>query len=90
VRGGSRIPVGLSASYVAGAAGTGTPAAGGLEESYDDGTTWHTVSPTGRDAAWRGTLTVPRTATSVSLRTSAKDDRGGSVTQEIVRAVGVK
>ncbi|WP_436850005.1 hypothetical protein [Streptomyces monashensis] len=68
VRGGARIPVGLGASYVARAAGTGTLAGGRLEVSYDDGATWHTVS----------------------LRASAEDDRGGSVTQEIVRAVAVR
>ncbi|MBX7551488.1 hypothetical protein K1Y78_26480 [Streptomyces sp. tea 10] len=48
------------------------------------------MSLTGKDAAWRGTPAVPCTATSVSLRASAKDDRGGSVMREIIRAVGVK
>ncbi|QHA04438.1 S8 family serine peptidase [Streptomyces broussonetiae] len=90
VRGASRIPVGLGASYVAGAAGAGTLGGGRLEVSYDDGATWHTVPLTGKGASWHGTLTVPRTATSVSLRASAHDDKGGSVTQEILRAVAVR
>ncbi|MFG3012429.1 S8 family serine peptidase [Streptomyces cinerochromogenes] len=91
VPGGRRTTVGLSARYVAGAAGTGTLGGGRLEVSYDDGTTWRTVPlTTGRGASWQGTLTVPRGASSVSLRASAHDDTGGSVTQEIIRAVGVR
>ncbi|MFE0509978.1 S8 family serine peptidase [Streptomyces sp. NPDC058964] len=90
VRGGSRVPVGLAAQYVANASGTGTLGGGRLEVSYDDGTTWRTVPLTGRAASWHGTLTVPRGAEHVSLRASAHDDRGGSVTQEVIRAVGVR
>ncbi|GGJ12621.1 S8 family serine peptidase [Streptomyces brasiliensis] len=91
VRGGSRVPIGLGAEYVADASGTGTLGGGRLEVSYDDGTTWRTVQLTdGRGASWHGTLTVPRDAEHISLRASARDDRGGSVTQEIIRAVGVK
>ncbi|KOV67878.1 S8 family serine peptidase [Streptomyces sp. MMG1121] len=90
VRGGQRVPVGLGASYVAQAAGTGTLGGGRLEVSYDEGTTWRTVSLTGKNASWRGTLTVPRGAKSLSLRASAHDDQGGSVTQEIIRAVAVR
>ncbi|MFF5005136.1 S8 family serine peptidase [Streptomyces phaeochromogenes] len=94
VRGGSRLPVGIHSSYVAGATGTGatgTIGGGRLEVSYDDGKSWRTVrlSNTG-EAEWKGTVTVPRGAEYVSLRASASDDRGGSVTQEIVRAVGVR
>ncbi|MFD3581674.1 S8 family serine peptidase [Streptomyces sp. NPDC058683] len=87
VRGGHRVPVGIGASYVAGASGTGTLGAGRLEVSYDDGASWRNV-PLGRTG--RGVLAVPRDAAYVSLRASASDDRGGSVTQEIVRAVGVR
>ncbi|MFF3306762.1 S8 family serine peptidase [Streptomyces sp. NPDC002952] len=90
VRGGARVPVGLSAEYVAHAAGTGTLGGGRLDVSYDDGKTWRTVRLSGDGASWRGTLTVPRDARYVSLRASADDDRGGSVRQEIIRAVGVR
>ncbi|MER6730806.1 S8 family serine peptidase [Streptomyces puniciscabiei] len=90
VRGGHRVPVGLGAQYVVGAAGTGTLGGGRLEVSYDGGGSWRTVPLTGAGASWRGTLTVPRGASSISLRASAHDDRGGSVTQEIIRAVGVR
>ncbi|MBY8844814.1 S8 family serine peptidase [Streptomyces sp. SP2-10] len=91
VRGGHRIPVGIGAGYVAGAAGTGTLGGGRLEVSYDDGTTWRTVPLTaGRGASWHGTLSVPREAAHVSLRASAHDDKGGSVTQEIIRALTIR
>ncbi|MEU7298851.1 S8 family serine peptidase [Streptomyces sp. NPDC007206] len=90
VRGGSRIPVGLSASYVAGAQDTGTLGGGRLEVSYDDGGTWTSVPLTGAHASWHGTLRVPRGASSVSLRAFAHDDMGGSVTQEIIRGAAVR
>ncbi|MFI2640004.1 S8 family serine peptidase [Streptomyces sp. NPDC018610] len=93
LRGGGRVPVGLHAQYVAGAPGTGSIGGGRLEVSYDDGATWTRVRLTGGhggDASWRGTLTVPHGARTVSLRAAASDDRGGSVRQEIVRAVRVK
>ncbi|WP_306316829.1 MULTISPECIES: S8 family serine peptidase [unclassified Streptomyces] len=92
VRAGSRLPVGLSAEYVKDAAGTGTLGGGTLHVSYDDGKTWKPVplTGTGSGPSWTGTLNVPRDATSLSLRATAKDDKGGSVTQEVIRAVAVK
>ncbi|MFE7072364.1 S8 family serine peptidase [Streptomyces sp. NPDC057620] len=122
VRAGGRLPVAITASYVAGAGeslrgrspgllgarGTARPAHGNphptsdspspgtlggatLEVSYDDGTSWRKVSVSKAGATtWQGTLTVPRGATYMSLRASTADDRGGSVTQEIIRAVGVR
>ncbi|MFF2362494.1 S8 family serine peptidase [Streptomyces sp. NPDC058122] len=86
-----RVPVGIHAEYVKGAPDTGTLGGGKLEVSYDDGATWRTVPLSGAGTArWKGTLNVPRGAAFVSLRASAHDDRGGSVSQEIIRAVGVR
>ncbi|MEU6392009.1 S8 family serine peptidase [Streptomyces sp. NPDC046939] len=90
VRGGTRVPVGIFGEYVKDAAGTGTIGGGRLEVSYDDGRTWQAVALKGRGASWTGALSVPRHAEYVSLRASVRDDKGGSVTQEIIRAVGVK
>ncbi|MFF8449519.1 S8 family serine peptidase [Streptomyces leeuwenhoekii] len=88
---GRRLPVAVGAQYVPGAPGTGKLGGGRLEVSYDGGGSWRRVALSGgAGASWRGTLTVPRDADSVSLRASARDDRGGSVTQEIVHAVGVR
>ncbi|MGW2223988.1 S8 family serine peptidase [Streptomyces formicae] len=92
VRGGRTVPVGIFAEYVKGAGGAGVIGGGELSVSYDEGTSW-TAVPLDRDgkkAAWRGKLKVPGGAKSVSLRASASDDRGGSVSQEIIRAVGVR
>lgn len=94
VRGGKKLRVGLGADHVAGAPDTGTIGGGKLEVSYDDGKTWRQVALRGGDggaeASWHGTLNVPRDAEHVSLRAFARDDRGGSVTQEILRAVAVR
>ncbi|MFD5802073.1 S8 family serine peptidase [Streptomyces sp. NPDC127020] len=92
VRGGRKLKVGLGAEYVAGAEGTGRIGGAELEVSYDAGKTWQRVGLRGDHgrASWQGTLNVPRDAGHLSLRASARDDRGGSVTQEIVRAVAVR
>ncbi|MFE2046956.1 S8 family serine peptidase [Streptomyces sp. NPDC059459] len=92
VSGGKKVRIGLGAEYVAGAPDTGRLGGGKLEASYDGGKSWQRVSLRGGDgpASWQGTLSVPRHAEHVSLRASARDDRGGSVTQEIVRAVAVR
>ncbi|MFK4064468.1 S8 family serine peptidase [Streptomyces sp. NPDC029674] len=94
VRGGRTVPVGIFAEYVEGAADTGTIGRGKLAVSYDEGATWRNVAlesvRSGGKASWEGKLKIPGDAGSVSLRASAGDDRGGSVTQEIIRAVGVE
>jgi subtilisin family serine protease len=92
VRGGKKLRVGLGAAHVAGAPDTGTIGGGRLEVSYDDGKTWQRVGLRGGagEASWHGTLSVPRDAEHVSLRAFARDARGGSVTQEILRAVAVR
>ncbi|MER5306583.1 S8 family serine peptidase [Streptomyces sp. NPDC002773] len=92
VRAGSRLPVGIFAEYVEGATGTGTIGGGSLEVSYDEGATWTKVAlrKARHGAAWDGELRIPSGADSVSLRAGASDDRGGSVKQELIRAVGVK
>ncbi|MGW6565153.1 S8 family serine peptidase [Streptomyces sp. NPDC054975] len=92
VRGGSRLPVGISAEYVQGATGTGRIGGGTLDVSYDDGATWQkvTLKKSFRGTSWTGELRVPDGAAYVSFRAGASDDRGGAVTQEIIRAVGVR
>ncbi|MFI6940361.1 S8 family serine peptidase [Streptomyces sp. NPDC050418] len=90
VKAGRSLPVGLSAEYVKGAIDTGKLGGGTLEVSYDEGETWKSVTLRGSGASWTGSLNIPRDATSVSLRASAKDDKGGAVRQEIIQAVAVK
>ncbi|MGB8939783.1 MAG: S8 family serine peptidase [Streptomyces sp.] len=93
VRGGRSLDVGIFSEYVEGAVDAGSIGGGRLEVSYDDGKSWTGVKldrDGGKAAAWGGKLKVPSSAEFVSLRASARDDRGGSVTQEIIRAVGVR
>ncbi|MFD7860741.1 S8 family serine peptidase [Streptomyces sp. NPDC059783] len=90
VKAGTRLPIGLSAAYVKGAAGTGTLSGGTLQVSYDNGTTWKSVPLKGSGASWTGTLNVPRDAASISLKAGAEDDKGGTVTQQIIQAVDVR
>ncbi|MBT2440249.1 S8 family serine peptidase [Streptomyces sp. ISL-36] len=91
VRGGSRLPVRVFAEYVEGATGTGRIGGGALEVSYDEGATWTKVAlKASARGGWAGDVRVPDGATSVSLRAGASDDRGGSVRQEIIRAMGVR
>ncbi|MFG2646812.1 S8 family serine peptidase [Streptomyces sp. NPDC048436] len=92
IRGGRSVEVGIFSEYVKGAVDTGAIGGGKLEVSYDDGAHWSGVQlkRDGEKAAWDGKLKVPSSAESISLRASASDDRGGSVTQEIIRAVGVR
>ncbi|MEV7191284.1 S8 family serine peptidase [Streptomyces sp. NPDC093510] len=92
VRGGRTVPVGIFAEYVKGAPDTGVIGGGKLSVSYDEGVTWKAVAldRDGKKASWVGKVKVPADAESVSLRAAASDDRGGAVSQEIIRAVGVK
>ncbi|MEV6650220.1 hypothetical protein [Streptomyces sp. NPDC051219] len=86
-------PPTIFSENIEGAAGTGKISGGTLEVSFDDGRTWSKAEldgVRGKAAAWAGSVRVPAEAQYMSLRASASDDRGGSVEQEIIRAVGVK
>jgi hypothetical protein len=53
--------------------------------SFDGGKTWHPAKVTGSDSTYRAVFQAPAGAT-VSLRTSATDAAGGSITQTILGA----
>jgi hypothetical protein len=55
--------------------------------SYDDGRTWHRVAG---DSDGRFRLNAPNTASYVSLRATAKNSAGNSVTQKVIRAFGLR
>lgn len=93
VRAGNRLDLGIFSEYVKGASDTGRITGSTLEVSFDDGATWTSVEldgGRGKSAAWAGSVRVPNDAQYISVRASAADDKGGSVKQEIIRAVGVR
>jgi subtilisin family serine protease len=61
-----------------------------LEVSYDDGASWRQTALTRGKGGWRATLNAPRSATFVTLRTTAGDDAGNNVSQTITRAFGLR
>ncbi|MCX5098321.1 S8 family serine peptidase [Streptomyces sp. NBC_00053] len=93
VRAGKRLDLGIFSEYVKGASDTGRITGSTLEVSFDDGATWTSVGldgVRGKSAAWTGSVRVPDDTQYISVRASAADNKGGSVEQEIIRAVGVR
>jgi hypothetical protein len=86
-----RTSIGLSAFQPPAVEGAGTVTDATLEVSYDDGATWQRVdlAPDGDDS-WAGTVRIPAGVPHLSLRATASDDAGNRVTQEVVRAAGVR
>ncbi|HEY1178019.1 MAG TPA: peptidase S8, partial [Phytomonospora sp.] len=92
VKAGSKVSFGLSASHMPGVTGAGTVTGATFEFSYDDGATWQTGSLTADGAGgWKTTMSVPKDASKyVSIRATARDDAGNTVTQEVIRAFGLR
>ncbi|MGI5500032.1 S8 family serine peptidase [Lentzea sp. CA-135723] len=61
-----------------------------VQVSHDRGVTWRTAPLLCSNGKWFAVLSHPKGATSVSLKASAKDDAGNSVTQMIVDAFLLK
>jgi subtilisin family serine protease len=88
---GRSTKLGLSVVQIADAPGNGKINGATLEVSFDEGKTWSKVElvPEGKD--WTATIKHPNKPGSfVSLRASASDDAGNSITQEIIKAYGLK
>ncbi|MEU4680494.1 S8 family serine peptidase [Micromonospora sp. NPDC023737] len=81
-----RAPVSVGLTPVS-VGGGGTPRSPRVEVSYDDGTTWSRLSDD-RQGAYR--LDAPKKAQFASLRVTATDSAGNSVTQTILRALGLR
>ncbi|MEU7969689.1 S8 family serine peptidase [Streptomyces sp. NPDC049097] len=61
-----------------------------LDVSYDDGATWQRAALSGQGDGWRTALRAPGSAGFVSLRVTARDSDGNSVSQTITRAFGLR
>jgi subtilisin family serine protease len=87
---GGRQSIGLAASHLPGAVGAGRIAGATLSVSYDDGVTWRPASLAGRaGSGWTASFVAPRTGY-VSLKARAWDSAGNTVTQEVIRAYGLR
>ncbi|GGO27272.1 S8 family serine peptidase [Micromonospora parathelypteridis] len=83
-----RAPLTVVASHLPEISGT----VGGVtvEVSYDDGATWRKQRLTRHGDGWRTSLSAPAKAGFVSLRTTARDTAGNTVSQSITRAFGLR
>ncbi|MFC1406718.1 MULTISPECIES: S8 family serine peptidase [Streptacidiphilus] len=81
----------LTASELAEMSRTSKITGGTLEVSYDDGSSWKALKLT-RTAtgSWTARLTAPRSALVASLRATARDAAGNTVTQTVLEAFGLK
>ncbi|MPY33496.1 S8 family serine peptidase [Streptomyces adustus] len=77
----------VSAAHLPGAAGAGRIAPVTVEFSYDDGHTWRKAD---RSHDNRYVPMPPKHARFVSLRATARDTAGNTVTQSVIRAFGLR
>ncbi|MFE5374725.1 S8 family serine peptidase [Streptomyces mirabilis] len=81
-------PLTVTASQLPGTtAAIGKPS---LEVSYDDGATWQPSQLNQQGADWQTTLQAPASADFASLRVTARDSDGNSVSQTLTRAFGLR
>ncbi|MEU6089792.1 S8 family serine peptidase [Streptomyces sp. NPDC047085] len=83
-----RAELTVTASHLPGTtAAIGKPA---LEVSYDDGKTWLRSDLSRAGDGWRTGLSAPASADFATLRVTARDDAGNTVSQTITRAFGLR
>jgi hypothetical protein len=80
----------LSVDKVANAIGYGNVDGAALEISFDEGETWTDVKLTRSGDKFTAGIKNPKSATSVSLKATAWDDNGNKISQEIIKAYGLK
>ncbi|MFC6594417.1 S8 family serine peptidase [Kitasatospora paranensis] len=81
----------LAASHLDGVTGAGTIDGATLSVSFDDGSSWVPLSlHRTADGRWTADVKAPKSARYVSIRGTAEDDKGNTVTQTVLRAYGVK
>ncbi|MFK3981350.1 S8 family serine peptidase [Micromonospora sp. NPDC050397] len=81
----------LAAAHLPDATDCGRIDSVGLDISYDDGAHWQRQSlDRAKDGQWKANLRAPKGARFVSIRATARDTTGNSVTQTITRAFGLR
>ncbi|MET8045411.1 S8 family serine peptidase [Micromonospora sp. NPDC005215] len=83
-----RAPLTVVAAHLPGV--RGSVGAVTVEVSYDDGATWQKQRLSRHGDGWRTSLAAPAKAGFVSLRTTARDTAGNTVSQRITRAFGLR
>ncbi|USQ80673.1 S8 family serine peptidase [Ornithinimicrobium faecis] len=78
--------IGLTAWQLPDTALAGEITEGTLEISYDQGATWTELELTGEAGDWAAEVTYPEGVETASLRATAVDSEGNSVSQEVVDA----
>jgi subtilisin family serine protease len=81
----------LSAAKLDGVAGYGNLEGATLDVSFNEGESWKSVKlERTADDRWVAKINNPKKSKSVSLRASAWDDEGNKISQEIIKAYGLK
>ncbi|MFG2944151.1 S8 family serine peptidase [Streptomyces adustus] len=88
VRGG-RQTLTLTPRHLEDAVGAGKIQGATLSVSYDDGATWKPVTTTGKSGTWTACYDAPHHGF-VSLKAEGWDDAGNRISQEVIRAYGLK
>jgi hypothetical protein len=85
-----RQSVRVAVSHLPGAVGAGRVSTPKVQVSFDDGAHWRSVAVTSRGTGKvRASFDAPARGF-VSLRVVAQDDAGNAVTQDVIRAYGVR
>ncbi|MFG2559119.1 S8 family serine peptidase [Streptomyces sp. NPDC048496] len=87
--GGGRQTLRLTPHHLENAAGAGKIQGATLSVSYDDGATWQPVELSGESGSWTAGFDAPHKGF-VSLKAEGWDDAGNRVSQEVIRAYGLK
>ena len=88
---GRLIKLGLITAQIAAAPGNGKIEGATLKVSFDEGKTWEEAELFKEGMGWTADIKHPNKPGSfVSLRASAWDDAGNSITQEVIKAYGLK
>jgi subtilisin family serine protease len=81
----------LSAAKLDGVEGYGNLEGATLDVSFNEGESWKSVKlERTADDRWVAIINNPKTSKSVSLRAAAWDDEGNRISQEIIKAYGLK
>ncbi|MCX5008188.1 hypothetical protein OHB05_37070 [Streptomyces sp. NBC_00638] len=86
---GGRQTLRLAPHHLEDAAGAGQIQGATLSVSYDDGATWTPIRTDGKSGTWTARYDAPRHGF-VSLKAEGWDDAGNRITQEVIRAYGLK